>query len=313
LSLPTGRNLTPRESDRAIAARTRRHAPRRRSRGVDLIEAWRARIPALAVDLAIAAGVVVVGLSQTAPIFERRPGDSEGWPLALLAGGALLFRTTSPLLALGGATFAASWFLFLGNHAALAVLPAVLVAQYTVVARAEPSRRASIALALAAAGLLAVAAQLGGPRRPASGWAMDAGWITAAILLGDTMRNRRELAAQAEARAEQAEPTRDEEARRRVTEERLAIARELHDVVAHTIALINVQAGVAAHVFDTNPDQARQAFEHIRTATTGRSTSSAPWSACSVRPATVPSRSSPPAASTPSTRSSPASARPAWT
>jgi hypothetical protein len=142
---------------------------------------------------------------------------------------------------------------------------------------------------------------------------MDAGWITAAILLGDTMRNRRELAAQAEARAEQAEPTRDEEARRRVTEERLAIARELHDVVAHTIALINVQAGVAAHVFDTNPDQARQAFEHIRTATTGRSTSSAPWSACSVRPATVPSRSSPPAASTPSTRSSPASARPAWT
>jgi signal transduction histidine kinase len=59
------------------------------------------------------------------------------------------------------------------------------------------------------------------------------------------------------------------EARRRVAEERLRIARELHDVVAHHIALINVQAGVAAHRLRDRPDQAEEALAHIREA--GRS------------------------------------------
>lgn len=67
-------------------------------------------------------------------------------------------------------------------------------------------------------------------------------------------------------RAERAERTRDEEARRRVAEERLRIARDLHDVVAHHIALVNVQAGVAAHVMDKRPDQAKEALAHVRDA-----------------------------------------------
>ncbi|WP_136446297.1 histidine kinase dimerization/phosphoacceptor domain-containing protein, partial [Bifidobacterium breve] len=53
---------------------------------------------------------------------------------------------------------------------------------------------------------------------------------------------------------------------RRVAEERLRIARDLHDVVAHHIALVNVQAGVAAHVMDKRPDQAKEALAHVREA-----------------------------------------------
>jgi signal transduction histidine kinase len=64
-------------------------------------------------------------------------------------------------------------------------------------------------------------------------------------------------------RARNAE-AREAEARRRVTEERLRIARELHDVVSHSISVINVQAGVAAHVIERRPDQARESLEVIR-------------------------------------------------
>ena len=74
------------------------------------------------------------------------------------------------------------------------------------------------------------------------------------------LRNRRAYVAAIEERARRAEQSRDEEARRRVVEERLRIARELHDVVAHHIAMINVQAGVAAHVLRQQPEQAEEAL-----------------------------------------------------
>jgi signal transduction histidine kinase len=87
-----------------------------------------------------------------------------------------------------------------------------------------------------------------------------------AVVAGDAARSRRAYVAQVEERARRAEYDREQEARRRVTEERLRIARELHDVVGHQLALINVQAGVAAHVLVDRPDQARQALAHIRQA-----------------------------------------------
>ncbi|GAA2725119.1 MULTISPECIES: histidine kinase [Streptomyces] len=94
-------------------------------------------------------------------------------------------------------------------------------------------------------------------------------WTALAGAAGDSVRSRRAYVAAVEERALRAERTREEEARRRVAEERLRIARELHDVVAHHIALVNVQAGVASHVMDSRPDQARQALAHVREA--GRS------------------------------------------
>ncbi|MEU7179617.1 MULTISPECIES: sensor histidine kinase [Streptomyces] len=91
-------------------------------------------------------------------------------------------------------------------------------------------------------------------------------WTGMAAAAGDAVRSRRAYIDAMRERAERAERTREEEAGRQVAEERLRIARELHDVVAHHIALVNVQAGVASHVMDNRPDQAKQALAHVREA-----------------------------------------------
>jgi signal transduction histidine kinase len=80
-----------------------------------------------------------------------------------------------------------------------------------------------------------------------------------AIAAGDVVRSRREAIARL---AEQQE----EHAQRRLGEERLRIAREVHDVVAHAMVAINVQAGVAAHRLDKDPEQARTALRAIKQA-----------------------------------------------
>lgn len=64
----------------------------------------------------------------------------------------------------------------------------------------------------------------------------------------------------------QAEAAREEESLRSIADERLRIARELHDVVSHSISMINVQAGVAVHVMDERPEEARAALVAIKTA-----------------------------------------------
>jgi signal transduction histidine kinase len=89
-------------------------------------------------------------------------------------------------------------------------------------------------------------------------------WTGLAVAVGDATRSRRELIDSAMERAERAERTKEEEARRRVTEERMRIARELHDVVAHHITLVNAQAGVAHHLMRTDPSHAYEALERIR-------------------------------------------------
>jgi len=101
--------------------------------------------------------------------------------------------------------------------------------------------------------------------RSSGGTAVNAiGYMGAALFLGWAVANRRAFVAEIRDRAERAERTREEEARRRVDAERLRIARELHDVVAHTISTINIQAGVGAHVIDSQPDQAARALESIK-------------------------------------------------
>lgn len=91
-------------------------------------------------------------------------------------------------------------------------------------------------------------------------------WTGFAAAIGAAVRSRQEWFAEVERRAIQAEETREEEARRRVVAERLRIARELHDVVAHHIAVVHVQAGVADHLLETKPAEAHEAIAHIRRA-----------------------------------------------
>lgn len=141
----------------------------------------------------------------------------------------------------------------------------LFVALYTLTAQGDDTR-AALRIAMIGLGVLTVAWVLtANVAEPA-----DAGWLffrigTAAMaaMLGESMRMRRELAAQAQERAERAERTREQEAQRRVDAERLRIAREVHDTVAHAIAIINVQAGVTAHVLDKRPEQARETLRTI--------------------------------------------------
>lgn len=91
-------------------------------------------------------------------------------------------------------------------------------------------------------------------------WASGvAAWSLLVLAIGEVVRVRRErITASRRARAEAS--------RRQANEERLQIARELHDVVAHHISLINVQAGVALHIVDRKPEQAQTALEAIKDA-----------------------------------------------
>lgn len=128
---------------------------------------------------------------------------------------------------------------------------------------ARPSRRALWAALLLGCALSVLLALLG----VVDGWIIAlVAWGGTAAAFGDALRSRRAYAASAAERECRAALAREEEAKRRVAEERLRIARELHDVVAHQIALANVQASVAAHVMDRRPDQARQALVHAREA-----------------------------------------------
>ncbi|MDF3144017.1 MULTISPECIES: sensor histidine kinase [unclassified Streptomyces] len=83
-------------------------------------------------------------------------------------------------------------------------------------------------------------------------------WLMLPLAAGKMTQLRRAYLSSMRARAEHAERTREEEARLRVTEERMRIARELHDVVAHHLALANAQAGTAAHLALTRPEQTQK-------------------------------------------------------
>jgi signal transduction histidine kinase len=86
-----------------------------------------------------------------------------------------------------------------------------------------------------------------------------AAWLLVLLAVAEALRGRQE-------RAAEGRRARQEEARRKADEERLRIARELHDVLAHHISLINVQSGVALHLMDDQPEQARIALEAINEA-----------------------------------------------
>ncbi|HEY1919682.1 MAG TPA: sensor histidine kinase [Streptosporangiaceae bacterium] len=95
-------------------------------------------------------------------------------------------------------------------------------------------------------------------------------WTVACLLIvlviGEVVRLRRAYLDSLRQRAIEAERTRDEEGRRRVSEERLHIARELHDLIGHNISLINVQASVGLHLLDRQPEQAAAALTAIKQA-----------------------------------------------
>jgi signal transduction histidine kinase len=174
----------------------------------------------------------------------------------------LILRRRFPLGVLATVTVAAALYRLLPFPPTLVTL-APLVAIYTVGTRYP---RGPLALATAATAGVTLAVSL--PPFGASFWIAELVRVTAllaaAALWGDATRNRRAYVAEVERRAREAERTREEETRRRVDEERLRIARDLHDITAHSLSVIAVQSGVAEHVIDGDPEQARKALGAIR-------------------------------------------------
>ncbi|WP_107644863.1 sensor histidine kinase, partial [Streptomyces sp. Ru87] len=233
----------------------------------------RLRAHPLALDTALAGALLVVVLINLA--VEGRPHARPrfGEPpeplsvlIAVLACVALVLRRRRPaqVLACTGALTVLQLVTGPGEEGA-PVAATVAVALYTVASRTDRSTTWRVG-AVTVAGLTAAAMLFG-----ATPWYDQrnlgiAGWLGMSAAAGDAVRSRRAFIDAIRERADRAEATREEEARRRVAEERLRIARELHDVVAHNIALVNVQAGVAAHVMDNRPDQAKEALAHVREA-----------------------------------------------
>ncbi|MET7361566.1 histidine kinase [Streptomyces sp. NPDC005562] len=231
-----------------------------------------ARTHPLAVDAALATAVLVcmvVGsfaepYGEHGPTWGTRTPDAPSLLLMALGALALVFRRRAPWSVLAATSAASIVELLTGEPRAPVVMCAV-IALFTVAARTDRSTTWRIGL-VTMTGLTGVAMLSG----PLPWYAQENlgifAWTGMAAAAGDAVRSRRAFVDAIRERAERAERTREEEARRRVAEERLRIARDLHDVVAHHIALVNVQAGVAAHVMDRRPDQAKEALSHVRDA-----------------------------------------------
>jgi signal transduction histidine kinase len=188
----------------------------------------------------------------------------QGMRMLGLLGYLWLFGTTVPLLVsrlfptpvfVVTAASALVYYLTDYPHGPSAIAPAV--ALFLLALRARTLHAALVAAAvLVADAILAFSLGHGWNLQGALG--IIAG-TTALIALGVVVRQRREVRQAAQERA------RDREARL-AEEERLRIAREVHDVVAHSLAMINVQAGVGAHVADRRPEQAKEALLAIKEA-----------------------------------------------
>jgi signal transduction histidine kinase len=211
------------------------------------------------VAVAVLVGVVQLGLTTLAA---RRQTDRQALdPLAylLLAVGpvALLWRWRSPVGVLAVVMATCVVYFALGYPYGPAWL-SLIVALWTAVTGG--ARRAAWITTFAG---LAAYFTLAAVRRVEPVNLATVAAHTSSLLLVLAVA---ELAMAGRQRRLAAERTRAEEARRRAGEERMRIARELHDVLAHNISLINVQAGVALHLMDEQPGQSRSALAAIKQA-----------------------------------------------
>jgi signal transduction histidine kinase len=192
----------------------------------------------------------------------HQPGAA--YALVVISGVSLLFRRRWPLAVLTVTVVATAAYAAAGYVPGAALCP-VFVALFTV-ATLEPRHvvfwagGTSMAVLFIATGANSIFGWLGGTNT------VMLALSVASLALGLAVAGRRQVFAAMVERAERAERDREEEARRRVDAERLRIARELHDVVAHSMSMINVQAGVAAHVMSSQPDEALSALTAIKTA-----------------------------------------------
>jgi signal transduction histidine kinase len=207
-------------------------------------------------DAALAAVLLGAGLLVAARFPAGRTLDAGGVLLLSATVVPLVVRRRWPLPVLGVHLAALVPFHAL-DYQHEAVVPGTIVALYTVAARGPRRRTVLVGLVtvgFAALGILAFSEDADDPQVVNVLSAL--GWVVAAVVAGEAVRLHRAYLAEVLDRAERAERSRDEEARRQVAEERLRIARDLHDLLAHSITVIHVEAGVASHLIgDRGVDQ----------------------------------------------------------
>jgi signal transduction histidine kinase len=222
-------------------------------------------------DVLLAAGVLVVAQIQTWMDTSFQPK----LPLALLAvliTVPLAWRRRAPFAALL-VTGVAAWVLSVGpvGDAAYTFI-AVVVAVFSVGAYAEP-RRSVLGCALVL-GTLWVGGLQDNARHPGVRGPSDVVFVTVvfggAWLLGRALRGGGQHAEQLAQRAAQLEADQQAQARAAVAAERARIARELHDVIAHSVSVMVIQAGAAEQLLEQAPQRARGPLEAVQD--TGRQT-----------------------------------------
>jgi signal transduction histidine kinase len=221
------------------------------------------RLTDRALDPIIALAVTAFCLVVTIAIAQDSTDPFNAWTvvLILVIGGSLAFRSRAPEAAL--AVSVAGLAIYSAAHYAGGPIYLVPLFSIATIASLGDRRRTIYATSGTMLAFVAVGAATDGIGHLAYLLAY-AGWLAGAVFLGSTYHNRRALRLQLEQRARDLEESQEEEARRRVAEERLRIARDLHDVIAHGVAAIHLQAGAALYVIERQPDVAAPALETIK-------------------------------------------------
>jgi signal transduction histidine kinase len=214
----------------------------------------------------IPALLLTVFLVAASTAQQRATGDAHrigvgGYVLLVGAAMALALRRRWPRLAYAGSLACTGAYLLVGDPPGPILLAPLL--GLVAVLGATRSLPIWIVSTLGGAGVLSAV------HGAVYGWswpvALFAGvWVCVAALAGIALDARRRFLRESHARAEWTQRSREEEARRRMVEERLRIAREMHDVIGHSLAVISLQAGVAEHLLASRPEEARKAVSAIR-------------------------------------------------
>lgn len=221
---------------------------------------------ALLADAAVAAGVGTA-VALTAVRADEPGGRSPelaGWLLALAVAGLLLVRRRFPVGVLAGLAVLTAAYNMAGFSGIGFTWP-MLAGLYTAAAagRLAIAVAAGAALAVFGTGWLLLADHL--PLLPVLGMALPEVVVTGlAVALGDALRSRRRLAAETREQLRRVREEKERQVRQAVVEHRLRIAREIHDVTAHTLAVVAVQINVAADALPDEPAEASRALETAR-------------------------------------------------
>lgn len=228
----------------------------------DLAAAIRSR-PAL-IDAAVATGLLafsIVGLMiGPGPAQPIRESDATAYLLVVAGVAPYYLRSRYPLAVFVAASIPVVALLVLG-YSTVALGVGLFLLAFTV--GAASGTAATAAAVVWAAGVLVVLAVTAPERLAATELATNALLFAGAFTLGRLVHQRRRYTGWVEERAALLERDRSLSVERAVAEERVRIARDLHDVVGHSLGVIAVQAGVARHVLDTQPEEARAALDAI--------------------------------------------------